>query len=365
MRTAPGAGPRRHPPAPRRRGRPARRRRHRGGAGRGRARDHRHRTHRHGALPTAARLNLDTTLVCAEGAVLVDPQTGAVLLHQPMHVTLTETVTEAFDRHALDAFWFLHDEIHGEHGGADLLRYVETWSPRVTLHDALSASFAWEDHRHRDHAAVASGTRDAVQLAHATVTAAHGEELLAITFPASRTEDRWTLLTRSARTDKATAFAQVAAGLGIAPHEVAVVGDRLSTTPMFAWAGRSFVMDSRRSAVRPRANDGLATPNVMAVNVATARSADYGLAATSRLPRALLDAPRRVGWERIVRAGRTKCRGWWGWHRVRTGSHARSSRQTCARGLPRAVAGRAVGRSVRGGHRGGEGHGFAWFSDCA
>jgi hydroxymethylpyrimidine pyrophosphatase-like HAD family hydrolase len=137
-----------------------------------------------GALPTAARLNLDTTLVCAEGAVLVDPLTGAFVLHQPMHITLTETVTEAFDRHALDAFWFLHDEIHGEHGGADLLRYVETWSPRVTLHDALRESVAWENHRHQVTMAVGFGTREAVQLAHATVTATHGEELLAITFPA-------------------------------------------------------------------------------------------------------------------------------------------------------------------------------------
>lgn len=210
-----------------------------------------------GALPTAARLDLDTTLVCAEGAVLVDPQTGAVLHHRPMHITLTETVTEAFDRHALDAFWFLHDEIHGEHGGADLLRYVETWSPRVTLHDALSESVAWENHRHQVTMAVGFGTREAVQLAHATVTATHGEELLAITFPASRTEDRWTLLTRSARTDKSTGLAQVSEDLGIAPHEVAVVGDWLNDVPMFRWAGRSFAMGQSPDEVAMHATDRL------------------------------------------------------------------------------------------------------------
>jgi HAD superfamily hydrolase (TIGR01484 family) len=210
-----------------------------------------------GALPTAARLDLDTTLVCAEGAVLVDPQTGAVLYHRPMHITLTETVTEAFDRHALDAFWFLHDEIHGEHGGADLLRYVETWSPRVTLHDALSESVAWENHRHQVTMAVGFGTREAVQLAHATVTDTHGDELLAVTFPASRTEDRWTLLTRSARTDKATGLAQVSEELGIAPHEVAVVGDWLNDVPMFAWAGRSFVMGQSPDEVARHASHRL------------------------------------------------------------------------------------------------------------
>jgi Cof subfamily protein (haloacid dehalogenase superfamily) len=214
-----------------------------------------------GALPTAARLNLDTTLVCAEGAVLVDPLTGAFVLHQPMHITLTETVTEAFDRHALDAFWFLHDEIHGEHGGADLLRYVETWSPRVTLHDALRESVAWENHRHQVTMAVGFGTREAVQLAHATVTATHGEELLAITFPASRTEDRWTLLTRSARTDKATGLAQVSEALGIAPHEVAVVGDWLNDVPMFRWAGRSFVMGQSPDEVAAHATDRLQATN--------------------------------------------------------------------------------------------------------
>ena len=96
------------------------------------------------ALTTAGRRDVDTTVVCAGGAVLGDPQTGAVLYHRPMHITLTETVTEAFDRHALDAFWFLHDEIHGEHGGADPLRYVETWSPRGTLADARRWSVAGE-----------------------------------------------------------------------------------------------------------------------------------------------------------------------------------------------------------------------------
>jgi hypothetical protein len=105
--------------------------------------------------------------------------------------------------------------------------------------------------------AVGFGTREAVQLAHATVTDTHGDELLAITFPASRTEDRWTLLTRSARTDKATGLAQVSEDLGIAPHEVAVVGDWLNDVPMFRWAGRSFVMGQSPDEVAMHASDRL------------------------------------------------------------------------------------------------------------
>lgn len=210
-----------------------------------------------GALPTALRLDLDTTLVCAEGAVLVDPVSGAVIQHRPMHTAITEGVTLAFDRHDLDAFWFLHDEIHGEHGGADLLRYVETWSPQVTLHETLSCSAAWEAHRHHVTMAVGFGTREAVHLAHTAVTEAHGDELLAVTFPASRTEDRWTLLTRSARNDKATGLAQVAQELGISPHEVSVVGDWLNDVPMFRWAGRSFVMGQSPDEVASHATDRL------------------------------------------------------------------------------------------------------------
>lgn len=210
-----------------------------------------------GALPVAVRLGLDTTLVCAEGAVLVDPRDGAVLRHEPMHVAVTETVTETFDRHSLDAFWFLHDEIHGEHGGADLLRYVETWSPKVTLHEDLSRSVAWDAHRHSVTMAVGFGPRDAVMQAHAAVTEAHGDALLAVTFATSRDRDRWTLLTRSARTDKATGLAHVARELGITPREVTVVGDWLNDVPMFRWAGRSFVMGQSPDEVAVHATDRL------------------------------------------------------------------------------------------------------------
>ena len=210
-----------------------------------------------GALPVARQLGLDTTLVCAEGAVLVDPFTGAVVTHTPMSLGLTEGVTQAFGAHDLDAFWFLHDEIHGERGGADVLRYIETWSPRVTLHDVLATSHAWDAHRHQVTMAVGFGTRDAVDRAHASVTTTHGDALLAVTFPASRTEDRWTLLARSAHTDKATGLRAVSAELGIAPAEVAVVGDWINDIPMFRWAGRSFVMGQSPDTVAGHATDRL------------------------------------------------------------------------------------------------------------
>lgn len=210
-----------------------------------------------GALPVADLLELDTTLVCAEGAVLVDPRSGEVVAHEPMARALAETVTRAFDDHDLDAFWFLHDEIHGERRGADVLRFVETWSPRVTLHDDLTASEAWSTHGHRVTMAVGFGTRDAVARAHARVTAAHGDALLAITFPTSRGGDRWSLLTRSARTDKATGLAKVARALGVSAREVAVVGDWVNDIPMFRWAGRSFAMGQSPDEVAMHATDRL------------------------------------------------------------------------------------------------------------
>jgi len=210
-----------------------------------------------GALPVAMLLELDTTLVCAEGAVLVDPRSGEVVAHHPMAPAVTETVTRAFDAHDLDAFWFLHDEIHGERGGEDVLRYVETWSPRITLHEALTTSSAWASHRHQVTMAVGFGTQEAVARAHATVTTAHGDALLALAFPASREADRWTLLTRSAHTDKATGLARVAASLGVQAGEVAVVGDWLNDVPMFRWAGRSFVMGQSPDEVARHATDRL------------------------------------------------------------------------------------------------------------
>lgn len=210
-----------------------------------------------GALPVAAQLDLDVTLVCAEGAVLVDPRSGEIVAHEPMERAITETITRTFGAHDLDAFWFLHDEIHGERGGADMLRYVQTWSPQITLHDDLTASSAWEAQRHLVTMAVGFGTEAAVADARESVTTTHGDALLAITFPATRATDRWTLLTRSARTDKATGLAKVARALGVHAREVAVVGDWLNDVPMFRWAGRSFAMGQSPDEVAQHATDRL------------------------------------------------------------------------------------------------------------
>ncbi len=222
-----------------------------------------------GALPAARHLSLTTPLVCAEGAVIVDPATGEALSRRTMERRHVESFTRTASSHGLAPFWFLHDEIHGEEHGRDHVGYIGTWSPQVTLHPQLPASRAWE---RRDDVTMAAalGAEAAVRAAHASLEAEHAEHLLTLRFPIDAQRRTWTVLVRSAHHDKATGLAEVARGLGLAAHEVAVVGDWVNDIPMFRWAGRSFAMGQSPDHVASAATERLAATHVTGGGVAEA-----------------------------------------------------------------------------------------------
>jgi len=222
-----------------------------------------------GAMPAAAALSIATPMVCAEGAVIVDPATGSALTSRAMEARHIEWFTHTAGAHGLASFWFLHDEIHGEEHGRDHVGYIGTWSPSVTLHTRLPGSHAWA-RRDGVTMAVALGSHDAVKLAHTKVESEHGEHLLAVRFPVDAQRATWTLLVRSARHDKATGLAEVASGLGFEAHEVAVVGDWVNDIPMFRWAGRSFAMGQSPEHVAEHATDRLVATHVTGGGVAEA-----------------------------------------------------------------------------------------------
>lgn len=211
----------------------------------------------HGTLPTARKLKLDAPVVCAEGAVIVDPVTGEYLDRQPLEAHHVEAFMTAAGDHGLAPFWFTHDEVHGEEIGRDHVDYVGTWSPRVTLHPALATSPTGALLRDRVTMAVGIGAQASVEAARERIGGGHGGALLAVSFPLSLRRDAWTLLVRSAHVDKAVGLAWVARRLGFAGSQVAVVGDWVNDIPMFRWAGRSFVMGRSPEHVAEHATDRL------------------------------------------------------------------------------------------------------------
>ncbi len=193
-----------------------------------------------GALDTARQLGLRAPIVCAEGAVIADPVTGAVIELRALSSVAVESMLIALGDHGLSPFWFTHDEVHGESAGAAHVHYVGTWSPKVTLHPSLRTSPAW-NRRGEIAMALGVGEQSSVETAHARVSREHPEAVMAITFQVVRS-DAWALFTRASAVDKAVGLARVAALLGYDRTEVAVVGDWINDVPMFQWAGRSYVM---------------------------------------------------------------------------------------------------------------------------
>ena len=208
-----------------------------------------------GALPTARSLGLRGTMVVADGAVLADMEHGTPSEQRWLRSHVVTTLTETMQTHALQSFWFMHDEIHGEHGSEKVVGYVRTWSPNVSLHPRLAHSPAWH-RRHEVAAAVGVGSREAVERTAQWLRDTHPGLLNAAHFPLDRAQ-RWALLARDAEADKAQGLARLCHRTGVAKEDVAVIGDWINDVPMFRWAGRSFAMGGSPEDVAKHATDRL------------------------------------------------------------------------------------------------------------
>jgi hydroxymethylpyrimidine pyrophosphatase-like HAD family hydrolase len=208
-----------------------------------------------GALPTAQALGLRGPMVVADGAVLADAVDGTALSQHSLHEGVVTDLTHAMGGHALQPFWFLHDEIHGEHGSDAVAGYVRTWSPRLSLHAALQHSAAWE-RRHEVAIAIGVGLQAGVERTAEWLDQLHGARVNVATFPLDR-EQRWAMMVRDRASDKAQGLARLCAREGLEASQVAVVGDWINDVPMFKWAGRSFAMGHSPDDVAKHATERL------------------------------------------------------------------------------------------------------------
>lgn len=208
-----------------------------------------------GALPVARQLGLSTPLICADGAVLVDPLLGT-LLHQ--RSILAEHAVHAVDTimaNGLVPYVFLADSIHCEASGEQHRSVVETWTPELFVHGSLASAAAW-----REPECVAMtvgiGSEEWVLRASEQLRRSHLDQLDTVHFSLFGTPV-WAVRSLPGGCDKGQMLAQLAARLNLPRTRVAAVGDWLNDLGMFGYAWRSFAMGHAPSIVQNAATDVL------------------------------------------------------------------------------------------------------------
>ncbi|HTV19228.1 MAG TPA: HAD hydrolase family protein [Polyangiaceae bacterium] len=208
-----------------------------------------------GALPVARDLGLSTPLVCADGAVLVDPLLGTLLERRAILAERASHAVESIMSHGLVPYVFLADSIHCEASGEQHRRVVETWTPNLFVHGSLAAAVAW-----REPESVAMtlgiGTEEWVLRASAHLQGAHVGELDTVHFSLFGTPV-WAVRSLPGGCDKGQMLERLAQQLGLPRARVAAVGDWLNDVGMFQFAGRSFAMGHAPPVVRSAATDVL------------------------------------------------------------------------------------------------------------
>ena len=221
-----------------------------------------------GALPAARELRLVAPLVCADGAVLIDPLQGTVLERRSIVAEQAERALDAIVGHGLVPYVFLADEIHCESSGEQHRAFVETWTREVVVHGSLSAAGAWREPG-RVAMTLGIGAEDWVLRAAEHLRGAHAGVLDTVHFNLMGAEV-WAVRSLPGGCDKGVMLAQLAGRLGVPPSRVAAVGDWYNDVGMFRYAGHSFAMGHAPAAVRHAATRVLQATSRLGGGVAEA-----------------------------------------------------------------------------------------------
>lgn len=224
-----------------------------------------------GALPTARALGLTTPLVCADGAVLADAETGASIEQRSMLAVHARGALEAIVAHGLMPYVFLADSIHCELEGEQHRAIVDTWTREVVVHASLSSAHVWQA---PDCVAMTLGigVEAHVERASEHLRQRHAGNLDTVHFPMKGTAFA-AVRSLPRGCDKAEMLAQLAGRMSLPAARVAAVGDWLNDLGMLKYAGRSFAMGHAPSVVRDAATDVLRSTSKAGGGVAEAIAA--------------------------------------------------------------------------------------------
>jgi Cof subfamily protein (haloacid dehalogenase superfamily) len=208
-----------------------------------------------GALPAARELGLSMPLICADGAVLVDPIRGTFLQRRSILADHAVFAVNSIVSHGLVPYVFLADSIHCEGSGEQHRPVVETWSRDVVVHGSLASALAW---REPESVAmtVGLGSAESVQRACEQLQGAHVGELDTVHFSLFGSPV-CAVRSLAGGCDKGQMLEHLAGRLGLPRESIAAVGDWFNDVGMFQYAGRSFAMGHAPSTVQGAATDVL------------------------------------------------------------------------------------------------------------
>lgn len=224
-----------------------------------------------GVLPVVRELGLSTPMVCADGAVLIDPVRGTLISRRSILAERAARTVDVLREHGLVPYVFLADSIHCEAPGEVHRSVVATWTPEVIVHGALASAAAWQEPESVS-MTLGLGSEGWVVRAAEKLRSAHVSELDTVHFNLLGTPV-WAVRSLPFGCDKGQMLAQLAQTLGLPPARVAAVGDWLNDLGMFEYAGRSFAMGHAPSVVRAAATDVLRSTSAAGGGVAEAIAA--------------------------------------------------------------------------------------------
>jgi Cof subfamily protein (haloacid dehalogenase superfamily) len=224
-----------------------------------------------GALPTARELGLSTPLVCADGAVLIDPITEVTIHQRSIFADRAASAIEALLGHGLIPYVFLADAIHCESSGEQYRAVIDTWSREMVVHASLMQAGGW-----RKPAGVSMtvgiGAQLLVEQASEHLRVAHADALDTVHFSMAGI-GAWAVRSLPVGCDKGDMLARLAQRMELPRGRVAAVGDWFNDIGMFKYAGRSFAMGHAPDLVRDAATDILRSTSVTGGGVAEAIAA--------------------------------------------------------------------------------------------
>lgn len=202
------------------------------------------------AVAIARELELEAPLVCADGAALVCPRTGAMIEAHALPGAALAALVDALAARALAPFVCFHDGIVGDAAALAYVDCVAGWSTAIEVRAELAAGL---DGRAGEVVmALGIGPRDQVEAAFADAAPSVGAAVELAVFGLGEGAP-WALRAQPLGAAKGAALARLAARLGVRREHVAAVGDWYNDVSMLAWAGRSFAMGHSPEAVRAAA----------------------------------------------------------------------------------------------------------------
>ena len=229
-----------------------------------------------GTRAIAEELGLDAPVACVDGCHVVRAQTHEDLLRLSIQQNAKSVLHGLLSKMNLAVFAFSGDIIVHDARGSPYTDYLRTWSNQMNRVRDMFAASIWE-HFEDLTSLVVVGSQSDTDVVVQGITAVCGDELQLAHFPLLRAPlaNHWVVLIRRAGVNKGTAVTWLADHYKVDLSEVVVVGDWVNDMPMFAVAGRSFVM-------------GQAPPEVKA-------AAQYELRATVHTGGAIEEAAERCG----------------------------------------------------------------------